>query len=161
VALGLAALSLVMFVVWNFMPNYEFAGDTEPDGIVATSLWMDEILSPDLYVQAFKAPNMDDFLGVAACMALILNALFTLALIPLWKMLHASSYIRVPLAIVNLLGGGVIVWIIYSNGSDEPQPYWFTILLLMATGMFALSAALFVFKNELALREERGRPQVG
>jgi hypothetical protein len=31
----------------------------------------------------------------------------------------------------------------------------------VALGMFALSAALFVFKNELALREERGRPQAG
>jgi hypothetical protein len=161
VALLLAFAALVMFVVWNCLPNCEFAGDTEPDGIVATSLWPEEILSPVLYVQTFKAPDMDGFLAVAACMSLILNALVTLALIPFWKMLHASSFVRLPLAFVNLLGGAVIVWHLVANASEEPQPYWYAILLLMAAGMFALSAALFVFKNELALREERARPQAG
>ena len=161
VALLLAFAALVMFVVWNCLPNYEYAGDTEPDGIVATSLWPEEILSPDLYVQTFKDPDMIGFLAVAACMSLILNALVTLALIPLWKFLHASPYIRVPLAFVNMLGGAVIVWHLLANASTEPQPYWLAILLLMASGMFAVSAALFVFKNELALREEKGRPQAG
>jgi hypothetical protein len=157
VALGLAALALVIFVCWNSLPYYEY-GETEPDGIVATSVWMDEILSPDFYVDTFKDPDVDGLLGVAACMALILNALVTLALIPLWKMLHSSAYIRVPLAVVNLLGGAVVLWFLYDNGSMEPHPYWFMTLLLIALDMFVISAALFIFKNELALREERNRP---
>jgi hypothetical protein len=40
----------------------------------------------------------------------------------------------------------------------EPHPYWFMTLLLIALDMFVISAALFIFKNELALREERSRP---
>ncbi len=59
-------------------------------------------------------------LAFAACIALILNALVTLALIPLWKILQAFAYIRVPLAAVNLLGGAVIVWHLLANASDEP-----------------------------------------
>lgn len=155
VALGLAALALLIFIVWNCMPTYDSVGCTAPDGIVATSLWPEEVLSQDIYVDTFKDPSLDGFLSVAACMALILNALVTLALIPLWKMLHASAYIRVPLCVINLLGGAVIVGIVFANGSDEASPYWFTLLLLIASGMFTVSAALFLFKNELALREEK------
>lgn len=158
-ALSLASLSLVVFVTWNCLPHYRYPGATEPDGIVASILWP-EIVRPDLYIMVFKNPNIKGFLSIAAYMALIQNALVMLAAVPFWKLLHASFYIRLPLAIVNLLGGTVILWFT-QNGYGNTSPYWLTMMTLIALGMFALSAALFVFKNELALREERGRPQAG
>lgn len=48
VALLLAFAGLVMFVVWNCLPNYEYPGDTDPDGIIAKSLWLEVVLSPDI-----------------------------------------------------------------------------------------------------------------
>jgi hypothetical protein len=159
VALSFAALALLMFVVWNCLPHYEY-GETKPHGIVATSLWP-EIVRPDLYIWVLRDRDLRGFLSIAACMALIQNALVTLAAVPFWKLLHASSYIRLPLATANLLGGCLVLWFIAQRYGDAPPPYWLTMMTLIALGMFAISAALFIFKNELALREERGRPQAG
>lgn len=158
VALGLAFAALVMFVVWNCLPTYHYR-DSKPHGIVATSLWP-QTVRPNMYIMAFKDPNIRGFLSIAACMALIQNALVTLAVLPFWRLLHASSYIRLPLAIVNLFGGGVMLWFIQLRYGDTP-PFWLTTMSLIALSMFAISAALFVFKNELAQREERGRPREG
>ncbi len=157
VALGLAALSLVMFVVWNFLPNYEY-GATEPEGIFASHIWL-FVFSPDHYIRVFKSPDIDGFLVIAANMALIQCGLVTFAVLPLWKLLHASAFVRLPLAFVNLIGGAIVVWFVIQYDPDDAVPYVFAILSLITLNMFALSAALFVFKNELALREERGRPQ--
>ena len=156
VALGLAFAALVMFVVWNCLPNYEYGGATEPDGIVAMTLWPELVFSPDIYLMVFKEPNMEGFLVVASFMAMIQSALVTLAAMPFWKHLHASPYIRLPLAIVNLLGGAATLWLII-----DASRHWVAPLILIALNMFALSAALFVFKNELALREERAFPEQG
>ena len=160
VALGLAALSLVVFVIWNCLPHYAYPAATEPDGIVASFIWLG-VLRPDHYIRVFKSPDIDGFLGIAANMALVQCALVTLAGLPFWKLLHASAFVRLPLAFVNLIGGAIVVWFFIRYDSDDPRPYFFAILSLIALNMFALSAALFVFKNELALREERGRPQAG
>lgn len=164
VALGLAALALVMFVVWNCLPRYPSTAYTEPDGIVAMFIWPDLLLSADPYINLFKNPDSGEFMFIAACFALIQNALVTLAVLPLWKYLHVSPYIRLPLAIANLTGGGLVIWLYYvmlaflRYGNDVPPPYWEAVSFLMASSMFALSAALFTFKNEMALREERNRP---
>jgi len=156
VALAFAFAAMVIFVVWNCLPNYESPG-FEPDGIVATSLWPEAVFSPDIYLIVFKDPNMEGFLVIAAFMVLILNALVTLATVPFWKLLHASPYIRLPLAIINLLGGCVILRHLRELilADVEPAPYWVPSLLLIALGMFALSAALFTFRNELGLRREK------
>ncbi|MFM2197249.1 MAG: hypothetical protein RLZZ505_681 [Verrucomicrobiota bacterium] len=159
VALGFAALSLVMFVVWNCLPHYEY-GETEPDGIVASFTWL-EILWPDHYIRVFKSPDIDGFLDIAASMALIQCGLVTFVALPFWKLLHASAFVRLPLAFVNLAGGAIVVWFVIQYDPDDAVPYVFAILSLIALNMFALSASLFVFKNELALREERGRPREG
>lgn len=154
VALGLAALALVMFVLWNCLPHYKYEYDvvTEREGSIAMALWPD-ILSPDLYLMVRKDPDFQIFLVIAAFMSLIQSALVTLAAVPFWKHLHASPYIRLPLAIVNLLGGAVILWLI-----TDASRHWVAPLILMALNMFALSAALFTFRNELELREEMNRP---
>ncbi len=153
VALGFAALALVMFVVWNGLPHYEY-GETKPDGIVASFIWL-EILSPDHYIRVFKSPDIDGFLDVAASMALIQSGLVTFAALPFWKLLHASAFVRLPLAFVNLIGGAIVVWFVIQYDPDDAVPYVFAILSLIALNMFALSAALFTFNNELALRNER------
>ncbi len=159
VALGLAALSLGIFVVWNFLPNYEY-GATEPDGIVASHIWL-FVFSPDHYIRVFKSPDIDGFLGIAANMALVQCGLVTLATLPFWKLLHASAFVRLPLAFVNLIGGAIVVWFVIQYAPNDAVPYVFAILSLIALSMFTLSAAFFLFKNELALREARGRPQAG
>jgi hypothetical protein len=159
VALGFAGLALVMFVLWNCLPNYEYPGDLEPNGIVAMTLWHEEVLSPDYYIMVLKAPDVEGFLVIAAFTALIQSAVVSLAAVPFWKALHASPYVRLPLATVNLFGGGVVLWHLCDMGFEESARYWVATLSLMSLNMFALSAALFTFRNELAWREERNRPQ--
>ena len=154
VALGLAALALVMFVIWNCLPHYDY-GATKPSGNIGMNLWP-EVFSPDLYLMLRKDPDIQVFLVLAAFMSLIQGALVTLAAVPFWKHLHASAYIRLPLAIVNLLGGAVIVWI-----TSDASRNWVAPLILMTLNMFALSAALFTFRNELALRSERAFSENG
>ena len=161
VALLLAFAALVMFVVWNCLPYYDYHGDTEPDGIMAMTIWPDDVLSPGFYITTLKSPDVEGFLVIAAFMAIIQNALVTLAAVPFWKALHASPYIRLPLAVVNFLGGAVVLWHLHDFGYHEQPPNSIAYFLLTALSMFALSAALFTFKNELALREEKGRPQAG
>jgi hypothetical protein len=155
VALLLASAGLVMFVVWNCLPDYEYPGATEPDGIVAMSLWPDEILSPDFYIMVLRDPDVEGFLVIAAFTALVQSAVVSLAAVVFWKALHASSYVRLPLAVVNLFGGGVVLWHLRDHGSEDNARHWIAILSLMSLNMFALSAALFTFRNELGLRSEK------
>lgn len=154
VALGLAALALPLFVVWNCLPDYDYPFEAGPCGIIGMSLWRDQVFSPELYVMVFKDPDMEGFLIISAFMALIQNAIVTFAAVPFWKILHASPYIRLPLAIVNLLGGCVILRHFCINQGNT-APFLGSALLLMALGMFAVSASLFLFKNELELRSQR------
>lgn len=158
-ALGLAVLSLVMFVTWNCLPNY-FYGGNEPAGMMASFVWP-QVLSPYHYMRVLKSPDTNGFVEIAAYVTLVQSGLVTLAAIPFWKLLHASAFVRLPLAFVNLTGGAIVVWFVIQYDPDDAVPYVFAILSLIALNMFALSAALFTFKNELALREERGRPQAG
>ena len=160
VALGLAFAGLLIFVIWNCLPYYEY-GETEPNGIVAMTIWHEGVLNPNHYMMVLRSPDMEGFLSLAANMALVQCGLVSLALAPFWKHLHGSAYIRLPLAIVNLVGAGVVLWHLKELGSDDDIRGAVATLSLIALNMFALSAALFTFKNELALREERGRPQAG
>jgi hypothetical protein len=160
VALLLAFAAFLVFVTWNCLPYYEY-GESEPNGIVAMTIWHEGVLDPDHYMMVLKDPDVEGFLGIAANMALIQCGLVSLAVVPFWKHLHGSAYIRLPLAVVNLLGGGVVLWFLAQAGSDDDMRGILATLSLIALNMFALSAAMLVFKNELALREERGRPQAG
>jgi hypothetical protein len=153
VALCLAALALLLFVVWNCLPNYHYK-DTKPHGIVATSLWP-AVIKPSHYITVFKSPNIQSCLAIAAWMALIPNAFVTLAAVPFWKLLHASSYIRLPLACVNFFDCTVWLLLFFRYGHDDLHPKLVFIFSLKTLSMFTLSAALFVFKNELAQREEK------
>lgn len=159
-ALVLAFAGLVMFVIWNCLPYYESA-DTPSGKIAAVAAWP-EFFDPGNYLDVIRSPDMDGLLSSAASMGVIFGGLIVLMAVPLWQILHASPFIRLPIALMNLLGGAVVTWYIFLEVSDpNPAPYWITTLTLMATGMFSVSAAFFLFKNELALREERDRPKVG
>jgi hypothetical protein len=153
VALCLAALSLVTFIVWNCFPHYEY-DDSPVRRIVATSgLWSD-IFSPGLYMDIIRSPDIDGFASIASFLALMLNGMAVIVVIPFWRILHASSYLRIPIAMVNLAGGSGIVWILASGYASSS---WHVALNVMALGMFLMAAAFFTFRNELALRDERSR----
>lgn len=153
VALGLAALALVMFIAWNCLPYYESAG--EPSVGIAASVAWPEFFSPDYYIDVFRSPDIEGFLAIMASSGVILGGLVVLLAVPLWQILHASGYVRLPLALLNLLGGAAIIWHLSQEAFNNPAPYWVITLVLMALSLLFISAAFFVFKNELALREIR------
>jgi hypothetical protein len=162
VALGFAGLALVMFVIWNFLPFYEkdYTTDVYPSeatyqGLVAMQVWP-EMVDPDNYMSVFKSPDVDGFLSVAASVALLMNGLIVLTLVPLWKILHASIYLRLPIALVNLLGGAVVLK--YSIESlikeHNDAPFQNLTLFLIALTMLTVFVSMMIFKNELELRHE-------
>mgnify|MGYP007086428532 CR=1 FL=1 len=153
VALGLTGLALALFLGWNCMPYFESEGDSSKE-FVATLVWP-EVFSPANYILAIRTPAIDGFLEVIAKLALLLSGLVILMGVPLWEILHASIYIRLPLALMNLLGGSVIAWYLFNLLLYENAPYMIATYALMMLSIFAISAALFTFKNELALREAR------
>lgn len=155
VALGFAFTALVIFVTWNLLPSYSY-GESSPHGIMAAEIWPN-VCSPDMVINAIKTPDIDGFLELAATLALIQNGLVLLMILPIWKMLHASMYIRLPLALVNLVGGSVVSWFVFDYGGnmDDLQDLYGAIALcLIALSMISLSVAMLIFKNELGLRQE-------
>lgn len=154
VALCLSALSLVLFLVWNFLP-YQNGFDGPSEEIFATHIWP-EVFSPGIYTHAIRTPIFDDSLVIICFLSLPLSGLVILMGVPLWKVLHASNYIRLPLALMNLIGGSAIAWIPIKIGlSFGTNPIFFAPLVFMILSMFSVSAALFIYKNELALRNGR------
>ncbi len=153
IALFLALASLVMFVTWNCLPYYEEA-DEPPEGTIAAMAWP-QILSPENYLNVFSSPDVDGFLMITAYTGIILGGLLVLLTVPLWQILHASNFVRLPLAVLNLIGGAVMLWHLHDAEQYDPAPYWIPAILLMSLSMLSLSAAFFIFKNELALRETR------
>jgi|AntRauTorckE6833_2_1112554.scaffolds.fasta_scaffold63653_1 hypothetical protein len=154
-ALGLAAFSFVTFVGWNCLPYYEAEG--EPSLGIAASVAWPEFFSPDNYLNEFQSPSIDGLLAITASFGLILGGLVVLLAVPLWQILHASKFITIPLAVLNLLGGVVITWHLYDSAQHDPAPYWIITIVLMALSLYSISAALFVFKNELAQRVARSQ----
>ena len=155
-ALGFAFAALVIFVVWNLMPFY-FYEESTPRGIAATEIWP-QVFSPSVFIRVIKSPDIDGFLEIAATLALIQSGLVVLLILPFWKMFHASGSIRVPLAMVNLAGGGVLSWMICSIGLEADrldQVYGLITVALIALSMYCLGVAMLVFKNELLLRHGR------
>ena len=165
VALGFAFAALVMFVVWNLLPYYDYESSGTgvtfvSNGPVLLYIWP-EMVDADNYLRVIRSPDVDGFLSVAASLALLFKGLMVLVLVPLWQMLHASNYLRVPVAILNLLGGLVVMKFLVedimrdSGSMYDDAPYQNLTLLLIALTMFAVGAAMVIFKNELLLRHER------
>ena len=152
-ALGFAFAALVMFVVWNLMPYYPMV-DEPSEGLVLTGFWP-RFFDMDYYVISFRSPDVEDFMELAAIMALFLNALVVLVLVPFWKFLHASRFLTIPVAVVNLLGGSLILWFTYDMGVEHAPKYSLLVMSLIACTMYFLGLAMLIFKNELGLRHER------
>lgn len=156
VALGFAFAALVIFVVWNLMPFYSY-GESTPSGVAATEMWP-LVFSTSVFTTVIKSPDIDDFLEIAAILALIQSGLVVLMILPFWKMFHASAVIRIPLAVVNLAGGAVLSQSILTDVlkvNRIDQVYGMITIALIALSMYCLGAAMLIFKNELALRHER------
>jgi hypothetical protein len=148
VALGFAFVALVIFVTWNFLPNVNSS-----EGIVAIELWS-EVFSIYRYTDVFRNPNIEDFRIIAAFISIIFNGLVIVAIVPFWRIFHASNYIKLPIAILNLSGGLIMLSFVIEEISDRGNLYETCIFALIALSMLALSAALFIFKNELGIRHE-------
>lgn len=167
VALGFAFAALVMFVTWNLLPFYESEYTTnqkthyEFKGLIFMGVWP-EMVVPDNYLYVIRAPDVEGFLSVAASLALLLNGAIVLALAPLWKIFHASNYLRLPIAIVNLVGGLVVLKFFFESVFDEfddsplndSAPYQNMTLFFIALTMLMIFVALLIFKNELSLRHD-------
>lgn len=159
VALGFAFAALVMFLTWNFLPNYEVRyvlssyNNYARDGFIFMEAWPN-IVDPYLIVSVIKSPDVDGFISLAASIALLMNGLIVLGLVPFWKILHASSYLKIPVAFVNIIGGGVMIKYFFESLKEEMPPYISMALLLIALSMFAVFLAMLIFKNELSLRHE-------
>lgn len=161
VALGFAFASLVMFVTWNLLPNYntvDYDGDRpifESDGLVYSKLWP-VIFNPEIYHSVIKSPNVGEFLVIAAFMSLLMNGLIVLSLVPFWKILHATNYLRIPVAIVHLIGGGVVLKFFFKGLFDsEVPPFENLSTLLISVTMLMVFIAMMIFKNELTLRHDQ------
>lgn len=168
VALGFAFAALVMFVTWNFFPYYQVSEKSyansymdspiyERDGFISMQIWP-ILVNPDYYLYAIKSPSIQGFLGMGAWVSILLNALVVVTLVPFWKIIHASKYLMFPLGAANFLGGSVVIWSMYDDYLKYPSsnaPYEVATLSLIALSMWALAAALFIFKNELELRHEQ------
>jgi hypothetical protein len=153
VALCLAALSLVMFAVWNCLPWYE-GEEGDPTGTMASVFWA-FVFSPDIYLRAIRPREIWDFLAIAACLASLSGGVVILLTIPFWEMLHASSYLKLPIAWLNLAGGVAWCWYAIALVFIDTDPYFGVTAFLMSLSLFSISAAFFLFQNELMLRKAR------
>ena len=153
VALGFAALALVIFLIWNFLP-YDSGGENWISQTAAMHIWP-EVFSPGSYIMImawlgyFEGGQM-----IVMMISMIHSGMLVLAILPFWRMLHASTCLRLCLAVMNLAGSYVTfyftIWGFEHGGYVQK-----TVFFLIASSMLALSLALFIFKNELQLRHER------
>jgi hypothetical protein len=155
VALGFSLFSLVVFVTWNCVPVSDFRGVNRIFGV---ELWPG-IVSYKFYVNVFKSPDLDGLMAAAACFSIFPTAAMSLLSLPLWKFFHVSPVLRIPIATACLAGALVvfygILWGDFGHGSGSGD----VAIFLISLNMFSVSAALFTFKNELALRSERSISQ--
>jgi hypothetical protein len=145
-ALGFAALALILFVSWNLHPYRSYSG-APIEGTVAQNLWP-EILDPSSYYYALRNPNLEDAMGCVASLAIILSALLSLSLIPLWRFFHSSRLLNLPPAILCLIGSGSLTWFLARFSHQTVPREWFVSVSLMALNLFCISLSLFAMKPE-------------
>lgn len=155
VALGFAFAALVMFVTWNFLP-YQSGGEDWLDGTAAMNIWP-QVISPSSYIILIGYLGYLEGAKIAVIMvSLIHSGLIVLVVVPFWRMLHASTYVRLCLAIMNLAGACATLFFVFESLDLSSRGSMHSIIfVIMALSMLALSAALFIFKNELGLRNEQ------
>jgi hypothetical protein len=159
VALAFAAFSLALFVIWNCVPLSHYRVDS-PVRVFAMELWP-SIISFRNYVHVFKSPDLRGLMSVAACFGIFTASVMSLLTAPFWKLFHATPFLRIPIAVACLFGGLVVLIGILSGRFAYGSPREDMALSLVCVNMFSLSAALFTFRNELALRSERAISRAG
>ena len=145
-ALGFAVLALVLFVSWNLQPFRAYKNHPA-EGNVAQNLWP-EILDPSFYYDALRNPDLDNALGIAASLAVILSALLSLTLIPLWRFFQTSRLLNLPPAFLCLIGSGCVAWFLGKLSPETDSRESFLCLALMALNLFCISLSLFALKPE-------------
>jgi hypothetical protein len=153
VALGFAVAALVMFVTWNFLPYYDYNYGSSHityirDGWMFMHLWS-KYFDPDFYFGMIHSTEFSGFVKLGLVISHLINSLLVFITIPFWKIIHASKYLSIPLALSNFVFGCVLLIVLTKNQYDPP--YMAMRLFLSSSAMLALSAALFIFKNELGL----------
>jgi len=98
-----------------------------------------------------RSRDPDHILGIIACLTVIFSALISVLTIPLWRVIHASAFLRLPPAIMTLIGGVVIGRYFFKalfDNNDYTHESVIIVLLLISLNMLATAAALFLMKHE-------------
>jgi hypothetical protein len=160
VALGFAFAALVMFVTWNLLPFYDYDYDSPDisyirDGVMFMQLWS-KYFEPDYYMNMVGSHKISGFIEFSMVVSYLINSLLVLIFVPFWKVIHLTKYVTMPLGVSGLVSG--CIWVfgyIHLTKIQNNAPYMEMRFLLTSLSLFALSASLFIFKNELGLRHER------
>ena len=164
VALVFALIGLLCAVGWNFLPWYSLAyssgvANWTPYGWAGATIWP-EVFSPYSYrIARFGELGIYGFLIPISCLSIAIHALSAFLTFCVWQTIHATGALRLSLAMANALGGLAVLALQILGGTDHFPHH--LVIGVMTLGMFSTATALFVFKNELALREERSRSPVG
>lgn len=157
VALVFAVFSLVVFVIWNFIPvtdSWGYFGER----MFGKGFWP-VVFSFKTYLDVIKSTELEDFLEFTAIFSSVSSSLVTLLIIPFWRVFHAAPFLKAPLAILTLMGSLLLLFSVLLTGARFSDSFA-TALILMAVNMMLTSAALFIFENELAWKSRRLDPRV-
>jgi hypothetical protein len=157
VALALAFAGLLMFVTWNCLP-YDDYPYPRLKPMVCTELWL-HVFDLKKYQSVIRSPDIKGFILVMTRASILFGGLIVVMSVPLWRLLHASKFIRIPIAWFNLFGAVVIACCFYESFNHDPG-YVFATPMLMELSMLTVSTAFLLYKNELALRSERMITQI-
>lgn len=151
-ALGFAGAALMTFVAWNFLP---LGYDELYEGPAYTFVWP-VIFSSLIDYKAYPKMDLEELAAMAVYLVMLGYGVLSLLLVPLWKILHASKFISIPLAIIGMLGGLVLMFgILFFDWLEHEDTSEQILMILIFCQLIFGSTALFVFKNELELRNAR------
>ena len=140
----------MVFVVWNFLP----CGNELYEAPAYSFVWP-VIFSSLIDYRMYSDMGFDELARMAFFLVTLCYGVLSFFLVPMWAVFHASNFIRIPLAVIGMSGGLILV---FGMAFLDWAPSDTDELILMILITFQLifgSTALFVFKNELALRNAR------
>lgn len=146
IALMLGLLSLILFFVWNLMPNYEwiFADEYKRAGFVFQAFWPE--ISHDL-VRGFQSRIINEQSAVSLlCLLLILQVIVMLSIVPAWKFWQSTLILRI-IPAVMIIGCGLILTYFLWKNIERPLPH-VMILIIMDANIFTTALSLLCLKNE-------------
>jgi hypothetical protein len=146
VALLFALLSLILFVSWNFTPQYEWGNDDayKQNCFVYQMFWTESIKE---LINFMKSPEMGQQAWVAILeLLLLLHVFVMLSLIPAWKFWQSTVILRMIPAVMLTCAGLILIYFLWKN-SERPPPHIIT-LLLIAANIYSTAFSLLCFKNE-------------